>query len=111
MSHDRGRVYAMDDETLLGFFEYDGTCDVACTTIVATDIELHANWRSPANMRECACTPIVKTPVILYSEYGCGFDWESHACLACKAITGHRSRFDAEREREIERRGHPFGFE
>lgn len=100
MSHDTGTVWSSDHKTILGYFEYNGTCDVACTAIQKTLEELSTHWRGPGCERECSCG---KEPmnVILHSAYGSGFEWCSTACLECMSICGYRSPWAKTREDEL----------
>jgi len=88
MSHASGEVFAADGSRRLGWFEYNGTVDVACSRIFDTHEELQANWRKDA-MRKCDCGQS-SVEVVLYSSYGYGFYWTAKACLQCKAIVDHR---------------------
>lgn len=100
MSHAQGTVYRPSGECV-GYFEYDGTRDVACTAITPDRDTLSENWRSDANERDCTCgQPSV--PVVLYSSYGGGFHWPATACLRCGAIV---SGITFEEPTD----GHPFG--
>jgi hypothetical protein len=107
MSHAIGEVY-LPEGTLIGAFEYDGTIDWACTAIVKHRDELEATWRSPANQRCCNCPVKGSVPVILWTDYGGGFYWDSTACLKCRAITGRREPFSFGEKEPCAIDGHPF---
>ena len=104
MSHSHGQVLINDK--VVGYFEYDGTCDTACTTIQPTKEDVFNNWRGRGNNRPCEC-PHPKEEnwvnVTLHSEYGSGSSWESKACMKCMVITGYKNQWE-EREKEDERR-------
>jgi hypothetical protein len=87
MSHALGE--AIKDGVVIGYFEYDGTFDVACTAIHPTTEGVERDWRTGRNCRECSCS-LPQTDIILWTEYGDGFWWLSTACLNCMAITGNR---------------------
>lgn len=92
MSHANGAV--IKNGQVLGFFEYNGTCDVAISTIWQTRKELEENWRSDtSNKCECGEPP---EEVILYADYGDGFHWSAKVCLRCKAIVENLMPFDSE---------------
>lgn len=93
MSHESGFVKQLDG-TLVGWFEYDGRIDLACSPIFADEAELSAHWRT-ALMAEppCACEG---TPVTLYTSYGGGYEWSARACLEHRRITHQRSPYDEE---------------
>lgn len=84
MSHANGQVFKLTGE-LLGWFEYNGTEDTACSRIYATKQEMKAHWRTD-NERECTCGKLPQS-VILFTDYGSGFRWKAEACMACLAIT------------------------
>jgi hypothetical protein len=86
MSHANGEVWTPDGK-LVGFFEYDGTCDFACSTIWRTPEELADNWRKDSINRKCGCGPDGSTDVILYTDYANGSHWSAKACLKCMAVT------------------------
>jgi len=100
MSHATGTVYSTDRSTILGYFEYNGTCDVACTAIQKTQEALNENWRGPGCMKECSCGK-EPTDVVLHSDYGSGFHWDSKACLECMAICGHLDKWAQQREDDL----------
>lgn len=83
MSHATGEVYR--DGRIVGYFEYDGTVDIACTALRATPEGVHDHWRAD-NDADCGCGG-PGTEVTLYADYGSGFHWPGRACLACGAIT------------------------
>lgn len=87
MSHALGEV--IKDGKVVGFFEYNGTSDIACSAVQKSVTDVTTYWRSPDNCRKCECGRAPES-VILYSSYGGGFYWESTACFHCMAITGER---------------------
>lgn len=100
MSHSLGEIWSQEGK-LLGWFEYNGTCDVACARIYLEEQELHDNWRKD-NWRTCKCGSAGQT-VILYSSYGNGFHWPATVCWGCLAILEPKSDFW-----DIATDGHPF---
>lgn len=82
MSHANGVV--MKGTKAVGYFEYDGTVDVAVSAIWSTREELEKYWRSGV-WKDCECG---KPPeeVVLYTEYGGGFHWPARICFRCGAI-------------------------
>lgn len=88
MSHTTGKVFAQSGE-LIGFFEYDGTSDFACTSVKRTTEEVSRDWRSPAAWEKCQCVDSTsRVSVVLHSNYGGCTQWASEVCTACMAITG-----------------------
>lgn len=90
MSSARGTVHQLPQRTLVGYFSYYGTCDVAMRTIFPTLEEFRAGWLSAVRDRECTCIEPVLATVELHADYGRGITWESEACLRCMTITGKR---------------------
>lgn len=84
MSHAIGEVWTVTGEGK-GYFEYNGTADVACTRIFLNEKELHNNWRKDV-FANCLCNQ-PSTLVILYTDYGWGSYWLGKACFICNAIT------------------------
>ncbi len=84
MSHAMGEVWSLEGK-LLGHFEYNGTCDVACTRVHLSAEGVSANWRGD-NQRGCACGGSGQT-VLLYTTYGGGYYWDGRVCWNCMAIT------------------------
>jgi hypothetical protein len=99
MSHAVGEVWTVTGE-LKGYFEYNGTADVACTKIFLTETDLWNNWRKNV-YANCTCED-KNTLVILYSDYGYGFCWLGKACLICNAITEGLSPDSSLRRRPFE---------
>ena len=98
MSNATGTVYLPPPETssavsgdVVGYFMYQGTCDVACTRIFPTSKEAWDHNRTDEAYGDCTCGK-ESTPVILHTDYGGGLHWSSSACLQCKAITGRSAR-------------------
>lgn len=106
MSNATGIVYlprpegsSADYGDVVGYYIYQGTCDTACTRIHPTSDEAWDHNRTDGAYAECTCgNP--PTPVVLYSQYGNGFSWDSSACLTCRAITGYRSEHEEFYEKE-----------
>jgi hypothetical protein len=71
--------------SLLGYFEYNGTCDVVCTRVHLKAEDVRANWRMD-NDRKCVCAGSGQD-VLLYTTYGGGFYWDGRVCWNCMAIT------------------------
>lgn len=89
MSHALGEVWTLVGQRV-GWFEYNGTVDIAYTNICLTEEGVHRFWRSEKAHAECSNPKEhTHTPVILYSHYGGGFHWLGRACLnlECMAIT------------------------
>ena len=105
MSHANGEVVDPRTGARLGWFEYNGTCDVCCTRIYPTREGMCDNWRAD-NIRGCSCG---KPPVavILYTDYGYGFHWPGSACLGCGAIVGGTRPFDDDTTDHLPARGRP----
>lgn len=93
MSHAHGMVKFSDGT--VGFYEYDGTSDVVCTSVKATSEEVSRDWRSPANRAECTCGN-ESEPVEIMTYYGSGFHWNGKACRACLAITDGIMPYDCD---------------
>lgn len=98
MSHAWGSVFSVPDIEIIGWYEYNGTSDIACTAIFGAYDDLDAAWRSEHIHRDCRedVAQHVEVPVILWSDYGWGFGWPSRACVTCGVILGHRSEESAE---------------
>ena len=91
MSHSPGKVLRMNVqldatvvEQIIGYFEYNGTVDVACTQIFATAEERDAAWRQP-QPDPCSCDG---EAVTLDTE---GYVWNARACFAHGCIVSGRS--------------------
>lgn len=96
MSHAWGCVHLVPSGEIVGWYEYNGTGDVACSAIQPTYDDVCRLWRTAENHRECTCGVRVEVPVRLWSDYGNGFGWLSLACLTCGVILGPFSEEDAE---------------
>lgn len=88
MSHSSGVVRV--GGLCVGYFEYNGTSDIAMPRIYRTFEEVSDNWRDklglqPYNEPVCDCE---KIPVVLHAHYGNGIEWDSEACLEHMRITG-----------------------
>lgn len=94
MSHSYGEVVL--DGNVIGHFEFNGTCTVACTAIRSTKEEVREHWRSPENMAECTCTTPDYTDVTLTTDYGGGYEWPAKICQRCHAIVEGKSPDDRE---------------
>lgn len=101
MSHAMGTVWSLEGK-ILGYFEYNGTADVAYSAIHDTCDQVKEGWRTASNSRDCLCArkdnradrssdgldgPGHGTLVILYTNYARGSCWLGRACFKCKAIT------------------------
>lgn len=84
---------------VVGYFEYQGSYSRAMTAIYST--EAFPLRSGQINKCNCGKPPV---DVLLWTEYGGGFYWESLACLDCKAIVGERYDDDS-----VD--GHPLGAE
>lgn len=86
MSHSIGIVYDFEGE-VLGYFEYNGTVDYACSSVRTLE-EVESNWRTGAAEVPCNCIKEKRKPkwVLLYSDYGFGFHWPAQICENCKSI-------------------------
>jgi len=73
---------------LILYYEYNGTSDIACSSLKKTRGEVERDWRSANNQATCSCGR--SEPVELMSYYGGGFSWEGKACRYCMAITDGR---------------------
>lgn len=73
MSHSPGQVLDVIGE-IVGYFEYNGTVDVAHPQIFATAEARDAAWRAE-QPSPCACPGV---DVTLVAD---GFTWEGRACL------------------------------
>jgi hypothetical protein len=85
VSHTLGEIWSQEEARLLGFFEYNGTCDIVCTRVHPRVEGVEQNWRAD-NQRECSCGE-ESQPVILYTTYGDGYHWPGRVCWKCEAIT------------------------
>ena len=101
MSHAFGEVWSLDGK-LQGYYEYNGTADVACTRIFHNEDDLIHAWRKDV-FADCSCNQ-QSILVILYTEYGRGCYWLGKACLSCQAITEGLSP-------DSSLNGHPFCME
>jgi hypothetical protein len=93
MSHAMGIVYSKDHKDILGYFEYNGTSDVACSKIQDIPERVSYNWRKDGALGKCDCLEGNHIPVILFTYYGDGFEWESEYCPKCMVITGQLDPF------------------
>jgi hypothetical protein len=92
MSHSNGAV--IKNGEILGFFEYNGTCDVAISSIWPTFEDLRNNWHKDIwNKCKCDNQPL---EAILYTNYGGGFHWLTWICITCKAIVTNHMPFESE---------------
>lgn len=82
------------DGVSIGFFEYNGTADVAQTSIYLTREELSKNWRTYQRVECQAPNDHEHVDVLLNTSYGRGIEWKSQACLECMAITGNLMPYD-----------------
>lgn len=91
MSHAMGIVYSKNKE-ILGYFEYDGTSDYALSKVQKTIEDVNIHWRKEGNMGYCNCNKKEYIPIVLFSYYGSGVEWESEYCPECMVITGKREQ-------------------
>lgn len=85
MSHATGYVFLDTPASVqVGWFEYNGTSDVAIPMIYESAAELQENWRR-GTWRVCNCGH-APTLVILRTDYGGGFEWHGTACFHCMVI-------------------------
>ena len=82
MSSSRGEA-TRHDGTIVGYFRYDGTVDVAVPAMWKTIEELTDNWRREPILPEC---PHELTEVTLHTEYGGGFSWPGKVCETCMVV-------------------------
>jgi hypothetical protein len=95
MSHAIGRV--IKDERVIGYFDYDGTCDIAIPNIYSSLEELRENWRKWPPYK-CECDIDSLEDVILYTDYGNGWHWDAKVCLKCGVINEYyRAQYIYER--------------
>lgn len=104
MSHAVGEV--ISGESVLGYYEYDGTSDRVLPAIWNSQDDVVNHWRNqPERFCRCGHEPI---PVLLWSSYGGGFYWPGTACLECKAIVSVLTPYEHfERGSGWPKRGHP----
>lgn len=76
MSHAQGVVLLAD--RVLGYFEYNGTVDVAMHKIYKTENELSENWRK--TQPSCSCVDGLTDVVLKVDSYD-DFSWPAKACL------------------------------
>lgn len=84
MSYASGQV--IRDGDVIGWFEYDGTFDVALPQVFATCEELSEHWRED-QPQSCKC---YGDPVELNADYGHGITWSARMCFKHKFITHNR---------------------
>ena len=85
MSRASAQVYK--DGKLVAIGIYCGTSDVLYTGLCHSAHVAFDTYRTGGMDRKCTCGK-PPTKVIVYSDYGGGFWWESEACLNCMAVTG-----------------------
>lgn len=101
MSKAWGCVHSVPDGAIIGWYLYNGTSDIACSSIFESYDALLAEWRGETDedrYRLCSTSDVqhVHGPVRLWSDYGSGFGWLAVACLTCRVIIGPFSEEDAE---------------
>lgn len=89
MSHAYGQVLIQkgQDWVTFGWFEYNGTVDIAIPSIWRTQKETSAHWREDGPFKKCTCGKLPE-PVLLRADYGSGIEWQGEACLDCRVIIG-----------------------
>jgi len=83
MSHANGQVIVGD--SVVAYYEYNGTSDIALSCLYGTKEEVRENWRRGVH-NQCTCGQ-ESTDCLLYTDYGRGFYWPAKVCLTCRAIT------------------------
>ncbi len=97
MSHTVGEILN-DKEEILGYYEYDGTCDFAIPAVWDSVDEVMEHWRDPNPTRkECTCGGEHES-VEIQSNYGGGFSWRGFWCPTCRVITKYFSQHAEEEE-------------
>lgn len=102
MSNMMGEV--IKEGKVVGYYEYNGTWDMARSDIHPTEEAVIENWGEDCT-HVCNCESKGE-PVILYSSYGGGFHWPATTCLKCGAILEGRE-WPATDDMD----GHPLGEE
>lgn len=93
MSHGNGEVLRGD--TVVAWFEYNGTSDIAKPALFPTVEMLHENWRSDA-WPECTCGQPPEA-VMLRTDYGSTMPpWPGKVCLICMCIVEGLDPYDLE---------------
>jgi hypothetical protein len=109
MSHSHGEIWSPEGQRL-GWFEYNGNCDVVCTRVYKPEEDMYMHWRKD-NLRQCqdeAGHQARWQDVVLYTSYGWGFHWPGKVCWDCQAVVdGIMPTGDFTGE-SITRDGHPF---
>ena len=86
MSRALGTVYNINSQ-IIGYFIYDGTCDLCYPAIYATKDIAFTHYRTPAEINtKCLCPfPKIKE-VTLQIDYGNGKQWDGAMCTNCECI-------------------------
>lgn len=91
MSHANGEI--IQGDKVIGYFEYNGTSDVAISSIWNSYEEMLSHWRTGL-WGICSCEKPQWEDVKLYTDYGRGFYWSAKVCLKCKTITKNLMPFE-----------------
>ena len=94
MSHANGEV--IKDDKVIGYFEYNGTVDIARPAFWDTYEEMLSYWKVQESWRNCSCIVPKVVNALLYTDYGKGFHWPAKVCLKCKTIIDNLSPFETE---------------
>lgn len=93
MSHAHGVVLGPEN-VVLGWYEYNGTSDIACPRVFETSEELQENWRKLAvEWLTCSCGGEPES-VTIATSYGKGFGWPGKWCPRCRCLTDGLDPFD-----------------
>lgn len=79
MSHSNGQLFSFGGKEL-GWFEYNGTCDVCCCKVSLTQDLMHEGWRGSNVVAPCMDSTHDHVFCILYTTYGNGFHWLGKYC-------------------------------
>jgi len=97
-----GEIWGVDGR-VVGYFEYSGADDRACTRVYRTFDGVCDNWRGDNN-RDCSCHR-PRERVLLWTAYGETFFWFGEVCWNCMAITAGFTPFTEDGDLRV---GHPF---
>lgn len=86
MSHALGNIRHPKTGAILGWLEYNGTCDVCVPTIRPTEQEVYDHWRKYDGVQECTCEG-ERQEVEVWTSYGAGSSWVGEWCPSCKVLT------------------------
>ena len=107
MSHSLGMVFSKTKPpVIVGWYEYNGTADIAYPKIRSSRDEVMEHWRSNDPFDYCKDDTHAKIEVWIYSDYGAGYYWPGTMCEQCRLITSQLLR---ELDESVEVRGRPDG--